>query len=81
MPASLAARPDAQALVPEWAGIISCRIRQRAGYAHYDARVIRKPKQNRKAPKHTDSYRLRLARLGVLRYWSGERKRVTGGAA
>lgn len=75
MPAKLATREDVAAIVPEWAGIMACRV-IRAEWQNgrvdrfWRADIVRKPKQNRKAPKYGDATRCKMARLGVLRYWS-----------
>lgn len=67
MPASLAARPDAQEIVPYFAGILSCKYLNNGRIQQ--ANVIRRPRINSRAKKYDDEFRAKMMRLATMRYW------------
>jgi hypothetical protein len=64
-------------LVPQNAGIILVYESVNKGHRYkLRTEIIRKPKRNMSARKLTDEEKIKLCRLGTMRYWSITRKEI-----
>ena len=73
MPAYVWEKVEAEPPIPQYAGVLA--------FTDDRVRVVRKPKLNSGARKLTDGERYKLARLGVMRYWSRDREFETAAVA